>query len=77
MFGNAILHITGTVALNRYAPGTVTFVVLSLPFFFLFVLRALRQFSIGWVNAAAAVSVAAFPMSLHGYLIIFRASRLF
>ena len=77
MFGNAIVHVTGTVALGRYSPGTVTSVVLYLPFFFLFVLRALRQFGIGWVNAAAVVGVAAFPMLLHGYLIIFRGSRLF
>ena len=77
MFGNAILHITGTVALGRYAPGTITSVLLYLPFFYVFVLRALRQFSIAWVNAAAVVAVAAFPMLLHGYLIIFRGSRLF
>ena len=77
MFGNAILHVGGTAVLGRYSPGTVTSVVLYLPFFFLFLLRALRQFGIGFVSAVAVVVVGAFPMLLHGYLIIFRGSRLF
>ncbi len=77
MFGNAILHVGATVALGRYSPGVVTSVVLYLPFFFLFLRHAQRQFGIGFVSAAAVVAVGAFPMLLHGYLIIFRGSRLF
>ena len=77
MFGNAILHVGATVVLGRYAPGVVTSLVLYLPFFFLFLRRALRQFDIGLVSAAVVVVVGAFPMLVHGYLIVFRGSRLF
>ena len=77
MLGNAIVHVGATVALGRYSPGVVTSVVLYLPFFFLFLRHARRQFGIGFVRAAAVVVVGAFPMLLHGYLIIFRGSRLF
>ncbi len=77
MFGNAILHVGATVALGRYCPGVVTSVVLYLPFFFVFLRQARWQFGIGLASAAAVVVVAAFPMLLHGYLIVFRGSRLF
>ena len=67
-FGNAILHVGATVALGRYSPGAVTSVVLYLPFFFLFLRHARRQFGIGLVSAAVVVVAGAFPMLLHGYL---------
>ena len=77
MVGNAISHVGATVVLSRYSPGVVTSLVLYLPFFFLFLRRALWEFRIGFVRAAAVIVVGAFPMLLHGYLIVFRGSRLF
>ena len=77
MLGNTILHVGATVVLGRYSPGVVTSLVLYLPFFFLFLRRALREFRIGFVRAAAVIVVGAFPMLVHGYLIVFRGSRLF
>ncbi len=77
MLGNAILHVGATAVLGRYSPGVITSLVLYLLFSFLFLGQALREFRIGFVRAAAAIVVGAFPMLLHGYLIVFCGSRLF
>ena len=77
MLGNAILHVVATMVLGRYSPGVVTSIILYLPFFFVFLRRALRQFGIRFASAAAAVVAGALPMLVHGYLIVFRGSRLF
>ena len=74
--GNAILHITGTLAHGRYAPGTVTALLLYLPFFLRFAWLAARAGPPPALIAAVAALGAA-PMLAHGWLIVFEGGRLF
>lgn len=76
MLANGVLHIVGTLAHARYCPGVVTGTLLYLPYVLL--LRRIVQDR--RVSPAAVLGVAALgalPMLVHGYLIVFRASRLF
>ena len=77
MFANALLHITGAVVDRAYVPGVVTALLLYLPFSALMIarVRALKRLSRRAVLASAISG--ATPMLIHGYLIIFRGSRLF
>jgi hypothetical protein len=77
MAANAVLHIVGAIADRAYMPGLVTAILLYLPFY-TWVMREIVR-SRRW-TPAAIVSIAilgALPMLAHGYLIIFRQSRLF
>ena len=77
MFANGVLHVVGALIDGAYVPGLVTAVVLYLPFFTWVVVRVIRsgRLSRGAVIAAAMIGSA--PMAVHGYLILFRGSRLF
>jgi hypothetical protein len=77
MFANALFHVTGALMDGAYMPGLVTALVLYLPFFGLLATRVVRAHRLSRRAAAVATIVGAFPMLLHGYLIIFRGSRLF
>jgi len=77
MFANAVFHITGTLAHGRYAPGTVTAAVLYLPYFPPFARAVGRRWGVGLGAEAAITLLAGAPMFIHGYLIVFRHSRLF
>ena len=63
--------------LRAYMPGLVTALLLYLPFYAWLVVRIvqLRRLPRGAVVAAATIG--ALPMLVHGYLIVFRGSRLF
>jgi len=77
MFANALFHVVGAVVDRAYMPGLVTALLLYLPFYAWLVVRVvqLRRLPRGAVVAAA--SIGALPMLVHGYLIVFRGSRLF
>ena len=75
-FANAIFHIIGTLAHGRYAPGTVTAVLLYLPFFLRFAWLAARA-GLPPALIAAVTALGALPMLVHGYLIVFEGGRLF
>lgn len=77
MFANALFHIIAGVVDRRYVPGLVTASVLYLPYFVWFTVAAVRsrRAPAGWIFTCAAVG--ALPMFVHGYLILFRGSRLF
>lgn len=74
---NALFHIAGSLADRAYVPGLVTAVLFYVPFY---AALARYVFRTGRVGRAAMASVAlagAAPMLAHGYLIVFRGSRLF
>lgn len=74
---NALLHLTATVVDRAPMPGVVTAVALYVPFY-AWVMRLVAQSRRlpRRVMVGAAV-VGGIPMLAHGYLIIFRGSRLF
>ena len=77
MFANALFHVAGAVVDRAYMPGLVTALLLYLPFYAWVVARVvqLRRLPSGAVVVAA--SIGALPMLVHGYLIVFRGSRVF
>lgn len=74
---NGVFHIVGTVALGRYCPGVVTGTLFYLPFSFLFLRAVVRELGAPAVAVGVAALLGGGPMFLHGYLIVFRGSRLF
>lgn len=77
MFANALLHLTATVVHHRYSPGAVTAACLYLPYFALLFAAVSRRLRVSWSAALAATVLGSLPMLAHGYLIVFRGSRLF
>lgn len=77
LLANGVLHLVGTIAHARYCPGVVTGTLLYLPYGVLLLRQIVRdlQLSPGMVFGTAALG--GLPMLVHGYLIVFRASRLF
>lgn len=77
MLANGVLHLVGTIAHARYSPGVVTGTLLYLPYGALLLGKIVRDLELrpGVVLGTAALGGA--PMLVHGYLIVFRASRLF
>jgi hypothetical protein len=77
MLANAAFHIAGTLADGTYMPGVITAVLLYLPFYAWVVARAVRARRLPPGVVAAAALAGSAPMLIHGYLILFRGSRLF
>ena len=74
---NGILHLIGTLAHARYSPGVVSGTLLYLPYGTL-VLRSIgRDLELNRGVVLATAALGSVPMLVHGYLIVFRASRLF
>jgi uncharacterized protein with HXXEE motif len=77
MLANGLFHIAGTLAHGRYSPGVVTGTLVYLPVGVLTLRAVARETGAkAWVVILAAC-VGAVPMLVHGYLIVFRGSRLF
>jgi len=77
MFANAIFHVIGAFVDHGYVPGVVTATVLYLPYFSWLFVRGVKSKLVSAVGLIAAAVVGAIPMIAHGYLILFRGSRLF
>ena len=77
MLANGLFHIVGTVALGRYCPGVVTATLLYLPFSVLFLRAIVRELGVQSLAVGFVAVLAGAPMYIHGYLIVFRGSRLF
>jgi hypothetical protein len=77
MAANAILHIVGAIADHGYVPGLVSATALYLPFHGWVAHAVVRARRLSALYVAVITLVAAVPMLAHGYLIIFRQSRLF
>jgi hypothetical protein len=77
MLANGLFHLVATVAQADYCPGVITGVFLYLPLSFLFLTSLTRETHVPATGVAVAVLAGAIPMAVHGYLIVFRGSRLF
>lgn len=77
MLANGLFHVVATVAHGRYCPGVVTGLFLYLPLSLLFLRGVVREIHVPALVVAVVALAGALPMVLHGYLIVFRGSRLF
>jgi|SRR5215213_1016325 len=76
-FANALFHLTATVVHHTYSPGAVTAAVLYLPYFAVLFSVVLKRMRVPVSVALVVTILGALPMAAHGYLIVFRGSRLF
>ena len=77
MLANGLFHLVATIADGRYCPGVITGVLLYLPLSLLFFRSVARDAHVPATAVAIAALAGAVPMALHGFLIVFRGSRLF
>jgi hypothetical protein len=77
MPANAALHVAGCVIDGQYVPGLATAVLLYLPYYSWLVRGAVRGRRIRALSVVGAALFGSVPMLIHGYLILFRGSRLF
>ena len=77
MVANGLFHLVGTITHARYCPGVVTGALVYLPYGSLLLWRIVRDLRLHPVAVLGTAGVGAVPMLVHGYLIVFRASRLF
>jgi hypothetical protein len=76
-FANAILHLAATWVHQRYSPGAITGATLYIPYFVALFLLVRSRLGVSLPAAVLASLIGAAPMLAHGYLIVFRGSRLF
>jgi hypothetical protein len=76
-FCNGLFHLLATAVHGVYTPGAVTSAVLYLPFFAVLFSVVGKRLRLPLGAAVLVTVVGAVPMAIHGYLIIFRGSRLF
>ena len=77
MLANAILHIVGGLIDRQYVPGLVTAILLYLPYYGWFFIEAVKSRQVKMIVLVVGAVLGSLPMLIHGYLIIFRGSRLF
>ena len=77
MLANAILHIVGGLVDQQYVPGLATAILLYLPYYSWFFIKAVKSKRVKIIVLGAGAVLGSLPMLIHGYLIIFRGSRLF
>lgn len=77
MLANGLFHLVATLALARYCPGVVTGTLLYLPLSVLFLRAVVRELGVSRFTVAVTAVLGGLPMYAHGYLIVFRGSRLF
>lgn len=76
MLANAVFHVAGGLVDGRYVPGLATAVLLYLPYYSWLWSSAVKSRRVRVTWAAAGALFGSLPMLLHGYLILFRGSRL-
>jgi hypothetical protein len=77
MLANGLFHLIGAVVDRAYVPGLVTAVLLYLPYCAWIAREVSRGGGVRPTSAAVAAVLGGLPMAIHGYLILFRGSRLF
>ena len=77
MPANALFHAAGALLDRRYVPGLATALLLYVPFYCWLFAAAVKSGRVRAATLAAAAALGSLPMLAHGYLILFRGSRLF
>ena len=77
MLANAAFHVVATVVHGRYCPGVITALLLYVPVSVFFLRAAARERGLSPASVLAVAVLGGVPMDVHGYLIVFRGSRLF
>jgi hypothetical protein len=77
MLANAILHIVAAGLDRAYVPGLLTAIFLYVPYYVWAFLTVIKSKTASVITLVLATTVGSFPMLVHGYLILFRGSRLF
>lgn len=77
MLANALFHVAAALVDGAYMPGLLTALLLYLPYYAWVVRRTVELHRLRPAALVTAAAVGALPMLAHGYLIVFRGSRLF
>lgn len=77
MFANAIFHSAAGLVDGRYVPGLVTAIVLYIPYYLWLFVKAMKSERVNGSVLFGSAVLGSIPMLIHGYLIVFRGSRLF
>ncbi len=77
MLANAIVHVAGGLVDKQYVPGLVTAVLLYIPYYSWLFVKAMKSERAHPAILFVAAMLGSIPMLIHGYLIVFRGSRLF
>lgn len=77
MLANAIFHIAAAIVDRGYVPGLITAALLYLPYYSWLFVRGVNRNLVRIPILIGAAIIGAIPMCAHGYLIVFRGSRLF
>ena len=77
MLANAGFHLAATIADGAYAPGVITAAALYVPYASWVVARVEREGRLSMAAVVVAALLGAAPMLGHGFMIVFRGSRLF
>jgi hypothetical protein len=77
MLANAVFHVVGGLVDGRYVPGLITAILLYLPYYSWLFVSAVKSRRVNTVGLIAVAVLGSLPMLIHGYLILFRGSRLF
>lgn len=77
MLANGLFHLVAAMVQGGYAPGVVSGTLLYLPFSLVFIGVVARDCRLPLPLAAGVTLLGGLPMYIHGWLIVFRGSRLF
>lgn len=77
MLANAVFHVAGGLVDERYVPGLATAILLYIPYYTWFFIEAVRSKRVKVTGLVVAAALGSMLMLIHGYLILFRGSRLF
>jgi hypothetical protein len=77
MLANAIFHIAAGLLDWQYVPGLGTALLLYIPYYLWLFVKAMKSERVNPAGLFVAAVLGSIPMLIHGYLIVFRGSRLF
>lgn len=76
MFANGIFHVVGTLRFGRYSPGTVTALLLYIPYSAGLTVLAARRAQLRLLPLLITLALAGIPGCIHFYRILFEGGRL-
>ncbi len=77
LLANAIFHLVAALAYGSYVPGIVTGTLLYLPVSIAFIAVVARKYRLAPAVVTGVALLGGLPMYIHGWLIVFRGTRLF